>query len=144
MPNEPTTILYIDDDPDDLMIFGESINSLYPDVRILKAQSGEEGINILSMLEEENLPYPSLVMLDLNMPKMNGRQTLEHIRSRQGWEDIPVVIFTTCSSASDIEFCKNYNTECITKPMSYKYMSQTIQQLFTYCNISLDEQRANG
>jgi len=144
MSIEPTTILYIDDDPDDLMIFGESISSLYPGIRILKAQSGEEGINILSMLERENRPYPSLVMLDLNMPKMNGRQTLQHIRSNQNWEDIPVVIFTTCSSASDIEFCKNYNTDCITKPMSYRYMGQTIQQLFTYCNISLDEQRANG
>ena len=144
MQNEPITILYIDDDPDGLMIFGESISSLYPGIRILNAQSGEEGINILNMLEEENLPYPSLVMLDLNMPKMNGRQTLEHIRSNQNWEDIPVVIFTTCSSASDIEFCKHYNTDCITKPMSYKYMSQTIQQLFSYCNISLDEQRASG
>jgi len=144
MQIEPTTILYIDDDPDDLMIFGESISSLYPGICILKAQSGEEGINILNMLEKENRPYPSLVMLDLNMPKMNGRQTLEYIRSKQKWEDIPVVIFTTCSSVSDIEFCKNYNTDCVTKPMSYKYLNQTIQQLFTYCNIPLDEQRANG
>jgi CheY-like chemotaxis protein len=144
MSIEPITILYIDDDPDDLLIFGETINSLYPGITILKAQSGEEGINILNRLGKEHQPYPCLIMLDMNMPKMNGKQTLQYIRSQQHWEDIPVVIFTTCSSASDIEFFKNYNTDCVTKPMSYKYMNQTIQQLFSYCNIPLDTQRINN
>lgn len=144
MINEPTTILYIDDDPDDLLIFGESIANLYPRITILKAQSGEEGIAILNRLEEENKPFPSLIMLDMNMPKMNGKQTLERIRSSKKWEDIPVVIFTTSASVSDIEFCKNFRTDCITKPMSYKYLNPTIHQLFSYCNLSLHEQRANS
>lgn len=144
MPVEPITILYIDDDPDDLLIFCETINSLYPEVTILKAQSGEEGISILNRLGKEHKPYPCLIMLDMNMPKMNGKQTLEYIRSQQHWEDIPVVIFTTSSSASDIEFFKSYNTHCVTKPMSYKYMNQTIQQLFSYCNSPLDTQQADN
>jgi CheY-like chemotaxis protein len=138
MPKEPTTILYIDDDPDDLLIFGESIGSLYPDVKILKAQSGEEGIHILTQLEQQCKPFPSLIMIDMNMPKMNGRQTLQNIRSKQNWNRIPVVIFTTAANVSDIEFCKHYGTTCITKPISYKYVNTIIQQLFTNCNIPID------
>lgn len=143
--NEPTTILYIDDDPDDLLIFGESIGNLYPDVKMLKAQSGEEGINILTQLEQQRKPFPMLIMIDMNMPKMNGRQTLEYIRSKQNWDDIPVVIFTTSSNVSDIEFCQHYGTYCITKPITYKNVNNTIQRLFTNCNIPPDEpSRARG
>jgi CheY-like chemotaxis protein len=134
MIEEATTILYIDDDPDDLMIFGESIRNLYPGISVLKAQSGEEGINFLNLLEQENRPFPSLIVLDMNMPKMDGRQTMLKIRSKQSWEDIPIVIFTTSSNIADVEFCKSYGIECITKPMSYNNLKNTMQQLVSYCN----------
>ena len=134
MIEEATTILYIDDDPDDLMIFGESIRNLYPGISVLKAQSGEEGINFLNLLEQENRPFPSLIVLDMNMPKMDGRQTMLKIRSKESWEDIPIVIFTTSSNIVDVEFCKSYGIECITKPMSYNNLNYTIKQLVSYCN----------
>jgi CheY-like chemotaxis protein len=134
MIEEVTTILYIDDDPDDLMIFGESIRNLYPGISVLKAQSGEEGINFLKFLEQENRSFPSLIVLDMNMPKMDGRQTMLKIRSKESWDDIPIVIFTTSSNIADVEFCKNYGIECITKPMSYNSLNHTIRQLVSYCN----------
>lgn len=135
MIEEAITILYIDDDLDDLMIFGESIRNLYPGVTVLKAQSGEEGINLLRSLEQESKPYPSLIVLDMNMPKMDGRQTLLQIRSKAKWEDIPIVIFTTSSNIADVQFCKNFGIECITKPMSYTNLNQTIQHLVSHCDI---------
>ena len=134
MIEEATTILYIDDDPDDLLIFGESIRNLFPDISVLKAQTGEEGINLLKRLEQENKPFPSLVVLDMNMPKMDGRQTLLQIRSKECWDDIPIVIFTTSSNIADVEFCRSYGIECITKPMSYNNLNFTMQQLVSYCN----------
>jgi CheY-like chemotaxis protein len=134
MIDESTAILYIDDDQDDLMIFGDSIGSLYPGITILKAQSGEEGLAILTRLEQSSQPYPSLIVLDMNMPKMDGRQTLQKIKGKSAWMDIPVVIFTTSSNREDIEFCKKYDTECITKPMSYKNLDVTMRQLISHCN----------
>mgnify|MGYP001186291519 CR=1 FL=1 len=130
---EEATILYIDDDPDDLLIFGESICTLYPDITVIKAQSADEGLDILRQLERENKPFPGLIVLDMNMPKKDGRQTLQDIKKR--WEDIPVVIFTTSSNKADVEFCRNYGTSCITKPMSYKNLNQTIQEIVAHSNI---------
>jgi CheY-like chemotaxis protein len=125
----PTTILYIDDDLDDLLIFEESVNTLFPDITLFKAQSSEAGIEILDQLENENKPFPSLIMIDMNMPKMDGRKTLQHIRSVEKWQDIPVAIFTTFADLDDIEFCKQYGSACITKPMNFLDFSKTLQKL---------------
>jgi CheY-like chemotaxis protein len=135
--DEFTAILYIDDDQDDLMIFGDSIGNLYPGITLLKAQSGEEGLAMLQHLEQSAMPFPSLIVLDMNMPKMDGRQTLQRIKGTTKWEDIPVVIFTTSYNREDIEFCRRFGTECITKPMSYKNLDNTIKQLISHCNIPL-------
>ena len=132
MQFEQTTILYIDDDQDDLLIFEESVNTLYPDVTLYKAQSSEAGIDILNQLESERKPFPSLIMIDMNMPKMNGRETLQHIRSHEKWNEIPVAIFTTSANQDDIEFCKNFGSACITKPMNFSDFSVTLQKLFSH------------
>jgi CheY-like chemotaxis protein len=135
MMGESFAILYIDDDQDDLMIFGDSIRNLYPGVTLLKAQSGEEGIAILDELEQNARSFPSLVVLDMNMPKMDGRQTLQVIKRK--WEDLPVVIFTTSSNQLDIDFCRRFGTECITKPMSYKNLNNTIRLLVSHSKLPL-------
>jgi CheY-like chemotaxis protein len=129
MKRVPTTILYIDDDQDDLLIFEESVNTLFPDITLFKAQSSEAGISILNQLEAENKPYPSLIMIDLNMPKTDGRKTLQHIRSIEKWQDIPIAIFTTSATKDDIEFCKMYGSACITKPMNFVDFNKTLQKL---------------
>lgn len=139
MHREAKTILYIDDDQDDLLIFEESVNALYPDVKLYKAQSSEAGINILNQLESEKKPFPSLIMIDLNMPKMNGRETLQHIRSNDKWHGIPVAIFTTSANTEDIEFCKSFGSACVTKPMSFTDFSGTLQKLFSHCNINTEK-----
>lgn len=129
------TLLYIDDDADDLLIFSESIESLYPGVTVLKAQNAEEGIELLSKMEEKLEPFPQLIILDMNIPKMDGRQTLETIRNRKNWENIPVVIFTTTTNNADIEFCKRYGADCVTKPMDYKSLNTTMKKLVSYGSI---------
>ena len=135
MRREQTTILYIDDDQDDLLIFEESVNTLFPDITLLKAQSSEAGISILNQLEHEKKPFPSLIMIDMNMPKMDGRETLQHIRIVEKWQHIPVAIFTTSANHDDIEFSKRYDAACITKPMSFSDFSTTLHKLFSHSNI---------
>ena len=139
MKREPTTILYIDDDQDDLLIFEESVSNLFPEIKLYKTQSSEEGMDILNQLEKENKPFPSLIMIDMNMPKMNGRETLRRIRNNQKWQDIPVAIFTTSANAEDVNFCKKYGAPCITKPMSLTDFYHTLHQLFSLCNIRVEK-----
>jgi CheY-like chemotaxis protein len=129
MKRVQTTILYIDDDQDDLLIFEESVNTLFPDITLFKAQSSEAGIDILNQLESEKKPFPSLIMIDMNMPKMDGRQTLQHIRSIEKWHEIPIAIFTTFADLDDIEFCKRHGSACITKPMNFFDFSKILQKL---------------
>ena len=138
MADEIRGILYIDDDEDDLLIFGESIESIRPGITVLKAPGGEEGIAILNLLEQECKPFPNLIILDMNMPKMDGRQTLKAIRNKEKWMDIPVVIFTTSSNIPDIEFSKSYGIACITKPMNFESLGKVVRQLLGYCNPPLD------
>ena len=135
MIGESVSILYIDDDQDDLMIFGDAIGNLYPGTTVLTAQSGEEGIALLRHMEQNAQPFPALVVLDMNMPKMDGRQTMQAIKSN--WEDLPVVIFTTSSNQEDIEFCKSFGTECITKPMNYKHLNHTMHLLVSHSKLPI-------
>jgi CheY-like chemotaxis protein len=135
MIGETVAILYIDDDQDDLMIFGGAIGKLYPGITVITAESGEEGMAILKNMEQDTQPFPSLVVLDMNMPRMDGRQVLQEIKRR--WEDIPVVIFTTSSNQLDIEFCKRFGTECITKPMNYINLNHTIQLLVSHSKVPI-------
>ena len=135
MIEETVAILYIDDDQDDLMIFGESIGKHYPGITVITAESGEEGMAILINMEQSAQPFPSLVVLDMNMPRMDGRQVLQEIKRR--WEEIPVVIFTTSSNQLDIEFCKRFGTECITKPMNYNNLIHTIRLLVSHSKVPI-------
>lgn len=130
------TILYVDDDPDDLLIFGDSINALHPSAEVLKAQGGEEALALLNHIEHHNQPFPQLIILDMNMPRMNGKQALEAIRKRENGADVPVVIFTTYSNQSDIDFFKSYGCTCITKPMSYDNLSRTMELVLSHLRAS--------
>ena len=98
-----------------------------------KAQSSEAGMNILNQLESENKPFPSLIMIDMNMPKMNGRDTLRLIRNNKKWQGIPVAIFTTSANVEDIEFCKKHGSACITKPMSLTDFNHVLEKLLSHC-----------
>lgn len=139
MADKTPGILYIDDDEDDLLIFGESIENLYPGIAVLKAPGGEEGIAVLNLLEQDGKPFPNLIILDLNMPRMDGRQTLKAIRSKDRWAGIPVVIFTTSTSIADIEFSRSNGIACVTKPMNYQSLGQVVRQLLSYCSPPLND-----
>ena len=122
-------ILYIDDDPDDLFIFSETLESQFPQYKILQAQNGEEGLKKMRELEET----PSLVILDMNMPKIDGRQVLQSIRQNPLWAKIPVVVFTTSASGADVDFGRNFGASFVTKPMNYDTLKETVKTLISFC-----------
>ncbi len=122
-------ILYIDDDPDDLFIFSETLETQFPEYAILQAQTGEEG---LKKMDEENGNL-CLVILDMNMPKVDGRQILRSIRENPRWASIPVVVFTTSASNADIAFVSDMGADFVTKPMTYDSLKDTVKTLVSYC-----------
>src|SRR5215204_2936835 len=90
--NEYKPILLVDDDEEDRMLIQEAFDEIgAPDVVHYEA-NGEDA---LSYLERSAEALPNLIVLDLNMPRMNGTQTLRHLKSDERYKHITVIIYST-------------------------------------------------
>ena len=98
------TVFLIDDDEDDREIFGEALDSLDYKVKFEQAINGLDAFEKLSTPGFDN---PDIIFLDLNMPKMNGREFLLKIKQYHEFKDIPVIIYSTSSNSRDIEYTMN-------------------------------------
>ena len=85
------------------------------------------------MQEADELPC--LVVLDINMPRMDGKQTLVALQKDEDLSAIPVVLFSTSSSALDKSFSKAKHVELITKPFDFKSLYVTAHKLLSYCRV---------
>ncbi len=105
-------ILYIDDDPDDRETFVEALGSIDSDIQCITL---EDGLRALSYLESNKLP--DVIVLDINMPLMNGITCLSEIKGNKETSHIPVVMFTTSNNQKEMEECKKLGAyKCILKP----------------------------
>ena len=128
-------ILLVDDDPDDQMIFKDAFESLEATGNISIAQNGEEAMNLLDKQSRENI-LPELIVLDLNMPKMNGTETLRNLKQDQRYNQIPVIIYSTSVNPLEKEKCMELGAySYIKKPISWKESIDTAQY---FLNISTE------
>jgi CheY-like chemotaxis protein len=88
------TVFLIDDDADDREVFQMGIESLGGNYRYAEAVDGEDGLN---KLRQGAVPRPDVIFLDLNMPRIDGRQFLKAIKMMDEFSDIPVFIYSTSS-----------------------------------------------
>jgi CheY-like chemotaxis protein len=130
--HSPHTILLIDDDPDDLEFYGESIRTVKPALVIKEARSGQKALEYLGYAKKTN-SLPCLIVLDVNMPVMSGRETLLEIKKDKDLLTIPIVIFSTASAPREKEYFANYEIEFFTKPCSLSEMQLIAHQLLRYC-----------
>lgn len=92
-------ILVVDDDIDDLMFFTDALAEIDPHIENVTAMNGIEAIRRLESLAV----HPDYIFLDLNMPKMNGKQCLKHIKNSVVFQSIPVIIYSTSRLQDDID-----------------------------------------
>lgn len=95
-------ILYADDDCDDRYLLNESMrsNGLMADLVHVT-----DGVEVVTYMEHATGSLPALVILDLNMPKMDGRQTLSYLKNHPVFAAIPVIILSTSENKREKEFC---------------------------------------
>jgi CheY-like chemotaxis protein len=136
-------IVYAEDDEDDRMFFTDAFEPLKEDIELITFHNGYEAYKgILNMAEEH--ASPCLVVLDINMPVMSGREVLKLMRSNERLKEIPVVLFTTSSLDRDRSFAKEFNAEFITKPMDARQFTPVIRKFVSYCvnDISFSDQQS--
>ncbi len=128
-------ILWADDDNDDLMLMREALEGIDHFHKITEVTNGREVLDHLSHITDPSL-YPCLIILDMNMPVLNGRETLAILKSEEKYCAIPVVVFTTSSSEMDRMFCRRFGVEMYTKPDDFLGHQQTIKKLLKFCSIT--------
>jgi CheY-like chemotaxis protein len=120
--------LLVDDDPDDLMLLKDAIHSINKTIRFAEAMDGRSALNYLKDIKD-HARLPSLVVLDINMPVLNGKELLAIIKSENNLKHMPVIVFTTSSYPGDIEYCRQFNVELITKPFGMKELVEISKKM---------------
>lgn len=133
METQKRTILLVEDDDDDFFMLEMAIKAIDSGYDILQAYNGWEAIAKLDELAKAE-KIPSLIVLDINMPKMDGKHTLIALQGNEQLKGVPIVILTTSSSAVDKMFFKQRRVEMITKPHTYMMYEEVATRLLRYCN----------
>jgi len=118
--NQEIRILIADDDAEDRFIISDAFREIGLQEQISFAADGTEVISYLNDAVRQGIP-PALIVLDLNMPKLNGTDTLRMLKADDHLQDLPVVIFSTSVNELEKEECLRIGAlEYLTKPVSYK------------------------
>jgi CheY-like chemotaxis protein len=135
--NKEVIILVADDDPDDRLMFKDSFEETGMHNTVHFVNDGEELLDYLmrrgTYASLTNVRLPGLILLDLNMPKKDGREALKEIKGNPSLRQIPVVVFTTSKAEEDI--CRSYElgvNSFICKPLSYDVLVKTVKSLVKY------------
>ncbi len=134
---ESIKILIADDDPDDRMLIEEAFEENRISNELYFVEDGEELLEFLQhegkWSDPETSPRPGLILLDLNMPRMDGREALRRIKANPALANIPVVVLTTSKQEEDI--LRTYGlgvNSFITKPVTFEGLLRVTQVLTSY------------
>ena len=120
------TVWVVDDDEDDQLFIRSAFMDAHPPVTVLTLGDGNELLPMLAQCDE----LPRLILLDVNMPRKNGFETLSELRQLPDFADLPVVMLTTSSNEEDrrrsLALGANY---FLTKPLSYERLKELAQEL---------------
>ena len=131
------TIVYAEDDLDDLFIVKQAFEK-HDDIEVVHAPDGKRALLLLEEILQEGY-FPCLVILDINMPIMNGKEALRTIRSHPDLQKLPVVLFSTSNNSTDIEFAESLNSMLITKPIEYSDLEMIAKRFVEQCNFEINK-----
>ncbi|WP_217602530.1 response regulator [Chitinophaga sp. GbtcB8] len=125
-------IMMVDDDAEDRQIIKDTFEDLGYGAVIHFEENGEEAVKYL----QQCTPLlPSLIILDLNMPKMNGTQTLRFLKGNGTFADIPVIIFSTSLNPIERDECLALGAHSyVIKPISYTQTVDVVKHFYNLCN----------
>ena len=123
------TLLLIEDDNIEALKFNRILSELRPQYKIIEARNGEQALEILSV----DTSIPDLILLDLNMPRMNGLEFLNILKKDQRLKYLPVVVLTTSKNRKDVK--ESYNIGIagyVMKPLRYEDYKTQLNIILNY------------
>jgi CheY-like chemotaxis protein len=130
-PFQPVEILLVEDDAGDELLTREALEDHKIGARLHVARDGEEALDFLYRRgDHADAPAVDLIVLDLNLPKFDGRQVLEQVKSDPELSHVPVVVLTTSSSQEDIlRSYKLHANAYVTKPVDVNDFVAAVRQI---------------
>jgi CheY-like chemotaxis protein len=127
-------ILLADDDLEDRFIMQDAFNAInLPDVPLL-LEDGEKVLEHLANIHNNAGTLPSLVVLDLNMPRLNGTQTLRELKNIEHYKHIPVIIFSSSLNVIEMHECRQLGAlSYMVKPFTYEEYLLSAQHFYDFC-----------
>lgn len=126
-------ILYAEDDHDDLEMLQEALKSNMQDFHLVHLKNGKEVIDYLTD-NADSLHTKGIIVLDINMPLVDGKETLEWIKQRNEFDSIPVVMLTTSEYSLDIKYCEDLGARVINKPQLFEELIAVAKEILDMCN----------
>ena len=128
-------ILLGEDDADDEELLKEVFTSLDNSFSMLFANNGRKLVTHLEQLPDTDLPC--LIILDYNMPELNGAEILKSLKSRARYDSIPKIIWSTSGSETYKRLCLELGAcEYIIKPSSFKELTDVARYMLSFCSVS--------
>jgi two-component system, chemotaxis family, response regulator Rcp1 len=147
-PIFPTTLLLVEDSPGDVRLTQEAFRDANQDVHLHVAWDGTEAMAFLNRQGANlNAPRPDLILLDLNLPKMDGREVLARIKEDENLKTIPTVILTTSEAEADIDQSYRLKANCyLNKPVELESFEALVKSIndFWLTKVKLPQQRQVG
>ena len=127
----PVNVLLVEDNPGDVRLTQEAFKEAKMSIKLDVTMDGAEAIKFLRKNGEyENAETPDLILLDLNLPKKDGREVLKEIKTDDILKRIPVVVLTTSNAEQDIMKSYNLHVNCyINKPVDFEKFFDIIQKI---------------
>ena len=122
------SILLVEDDPDDIELMQEALKNKKIDYLMKVLGEGNSVLPYLEMCKK----FPNVILLDLNIPKLHGREVLKLLKGSNKFKNIPVAVLTTASSPREREQCMELGADrFITKPSTVEGFTQTVETILS-------------
>jgi CheY-like chemotaxis protein len=129
MQNDTVQVLLADDDEDDRLLFRDAFNEIKIKTSV---NTVNDGVELMSLLNQKSTILPHILFLDLNMPRKTGLECLVEIKNTGNLKDIPIAIYSTSASEEDIEetFVRGANVY-IKKPNDFDSLKRVLEHVIT-------------
>ena len=144
----PIEVLLVEDSPGDVRLTREAFRDANTSIHLHVAS---DGVEAMAFLRHEGVhvraPRPDLILLDLNLPKMDGREVLAHIKEDDSLRTIPTVILTTSEAEADVVTSYQLHANCyLSKPVQLDAFESLVKSIneFWLTKVKLPQQRQSG